>query len=141
MPRDSPKSVLWLERSCRNFSRRVFSRTVIGGAPDAFWSEMRATRGMMGRRGRDCCLCSGFLRHVSPAIVKERPGGMWRMDKNEPYAGSLAPGPLPKPCLCCLKVPAEGGRTPKGGRMGWVVDHPLPRRLPCCQRLWMTEQL
>lgn len=54
-------------------------------------------------------MCSGFLRHVSPVIVKERPGGIWRMDTNEPYTGSLAPGPLPKPGLCCPKVPAEGG--------------------------------
>lgn len=63
---NAPKSVLWLESSWRNFSRRVFSRTVIGGAPEAFWSEILATRGMMGLRGRDCCLWSGFLRHVSP---------------------------------------------------------------------------
>lgn len=53
----SPRSVLGLASSCLNLSSRVFSLTVMGGAPDAFWSEMRATRGMMGRTGRDCCFC------------------------------------------------------------------------------------
>lgn len=53
-----PRSVLGLASSCLNLSSRLFSRTVIGGAPDAFWSEMRATSGMMGRTGRDCCFCS-----------------------------------------------------------------------------------
>lgn len=53
-----PRSVLALASSCLNLSSRLFSRTVMGGAPDAFWSEMRATRGMMGLIGRDCCFCS-----------------------------------------------------------------------------------
>lgn len=53
-----PRSVLGLASSCLNLSSRLFSRTVMGGAPDAFWSEMRATSGMMGRTGRDCCFCS-----------------------------------------------------------------------------------
>jgi len=63
----SPRSVLWLERSCRNFSRRVFSLTVMGGAPEAFWSEIRATSGMMGRRGRDCCFWRGVRMQASSA--------------------------------------------------------------------------
>lgn len=66
----SPRSVLWLERSCRNFSRRVFSRTVMGGAPEAFWSEIRATRGMTGRRGRDCCFCRGLRTQDSSARTR-----------------------------------------------------------------------
>jgi len=52
-----PRSVLGLASSCLNLSSRLFSRTVMGGAPDAFWSDMRATSGMMGRTGRDCCFC------------------------------------------------------------------------------------
>lgn len=54
-----PRSVLGLASSCLNLSSRFFSRTVMGGAPEAFWSEMRATRGMMGRTGSDCCFCRG----------------------------------------------------------------------------------
>lgn len=53
-----PRSVLGLASSCLNLSSRLFSRTVMGGAPDAFWSEMRATSGIMGRTGRMCCFSS-----------------------------------------------------------------------------------
>lgn len=56
-----PRSVLGLASSCLNLSSRLFSLTVMGGAPDAFWSEMRATSGMMGRAGRVCCLRSAAL--------------------------------------------------------------------------------
>ncbi len=52
-----PKSVLGLASSCLNLSNRVFSLTVMGGAPEEFWSEMRAINGMMGRTGSDCCFC------------------------------------------------------------------------------------
>lgn len=53
-----PRSVFGLASSCLNLSSRLFSRTVMGGAPDAFWSEMRATSGMIGRAGRVFCFCS-----------------------------------------------------------------------------------
>lgn len=44
----------------------------MGGVLEAFWFEIRVTRGMMGRRGSDCCLWSGFFRYELFEIIRKR---------------------------------------------------------------------
>lgn len=64
----SPRSVLGLASNSRNLSRRLLSRTAMGGAPEAFWSEIRATSGMTGRTGRARCFWSGAVHTKRPSL-------------------------------------------------------------------------